>query len=118
MRNIFSLGLLGALLLSPLCGCSRPASAESSLTHLEQSFPAATANPELQLAIAASTARDFATGVVALGNVKKTPGLTPQQLMAVEQAQQAMTADLIRRADGGDAAARAELARIEQSRSQ
>ena len=38
--------------------------------------------------------------------------------MAVEQAQQAMTADLIRRADGGDAAARAELARIEQSRSQ
>lgn len=46
------------------------------------------------------------------------PDLSTKQLMGVEQTHQALIAELVRRADAGDARACVELSRIEPSRSQ
>lgn len=99
-------------------GCSRPPSVDTTVTRLEHAIPQAQDNPELQLAIKAAKNQDYATGVTALQNAKKTPGLSPEQLMNVEQASQAMTAELLRRASEGDVRAKADLDRIERTRSQ
>ena len=58
------------------------------------------------------------SGVVALSNAKQVPGLSAEQLLAVEEASRSITTELARRADSGDAAARADLQRIERTRSQ
>ena len=46
------------------------------------------------------------------------PGLTADQLQTVEQASQSLTKELLRRAEAGDARAKADLELIERSRSQ
>jgi len=56
--------------------------------------------------------------VIAMQAAKTTPGLTAAQLATLEEAAQSITADLARRADAGDAKAKAQLEAIERSRSQ
>ncbi len=106
------------ILLGTLTGCGRKAEVESSITQLESAFPNRITNVVLQISIAAARNQDYVAGVVGLAHVKSLPGMTAEQLMAVEQASLAITQDLTRRADAGDAKARADLQQIEQTRSQ
>jgi hypothetical protein len=85
---------------------------------LEKSLGKATENPAVQLAIAAAKTNDLGVGVVALQEAKRAPGLTAEQLQSVEQTSQAIIQELLRRADAGDARAKADLQLIERSRSQ
>jgi hypothetical protein len=101
-----------------IAGCSRSPTVDTTVTQLEHALPVTQDNLDLQLAIKAAKDKDYATGVTALQNVKKSPGLTAEQLMSVEQASQAMTAELVRRASEGDPRAKADLDRIERTRSQ
>ncbi len=110
--------LAGLLVLGALSGCGQKTKVEVSVSQLEKAFPDGNANPSLQIAIAATRNHDFVSGVVALSSAKQVPGLTAEQLMAVEQASRSITTELARRADSGDAAARADLQRIERTRSQ
>jgi hypothetical protein len=71
-----------------------------------------------QLALAAAGTNEFGQGVVALQEAKNVPGLTAEQLQTVEQAAQALTRELVRRAESGDARAKADLELIERFRSQ
>ncbi len=107
------------LLIGALCGCtnSEP-TPEAGLQELQSAFPETSGNPALALALAAARTNDLGVGVVALQDVKRTEGLSAQQLQSVEQASQALTAELLRRAAAGDARARADLELIERSRSQ
>ena len=56
--------------------------------------------------------------MVALQEAKNVPGLSAEQLQTVEQAAQALTRELVRRAESGDARAKADLELIERFRSQ
>ena len=64
------------------------------------------------------SADDYAGSVIALQTAQKGRGVNAEQLMAIERAKQAMTASLVDRAARGDEKAKAELARIERTRSQ
>jgi len=110
--------IFSVLLYGLVTSCGSKPEVESSVQQLEKAFPNGSANPDLQLAIAAARNSDYVAGVVALSNAKKLPGLSAEQLMAVERANQSITAELTRRADRGDVKARADLLRIEQTRSQ
>ena len=72
----------------------------------------------MQAALVAVRTNDYVAGVIALQNAQQSPGVTAQQLMAVEKAKQALTAELLARADRGDPQAKAALAAIEKTRSQ
>jgi hypothetical protein len=100
------------------CGCGKNPTAADGITTLQQTFPDAAATPAIQLAVAAVATNDLGQGVVALQSVKLQPGLTAEQLQSIEQASQALTRELLRRAEAGDARARADLELIERSRSQ
>ena len=113
-----SLAFVGLSLPGILSGCGKQAGVESTVTQLEKAFQNSNTNADLQLAIAATKNQDFVTGIVALHHAKSIPGLTAEQLMAVEQANQSITTELTRRADAGDPQARADLQRIERTRSQ
>ncbi len=99
-------------------GCRREPTPADDLTRLQQAFPDTLATPAIQLAIAAVQTNDLGQGVVALQQAKETPGLSAEQLQSVEQASQALTRELLRRAEAGDARAKADLELIERSRSQ
>jgi hypothetical protein len=128
----------GAVLLA-LDGCSKKADVKSQLSELERTFqdssaaaPSAGERPlvdqtgsapadasdYVNLALSAVRTNDFAEGVIALQTAQRMPMLTAEQHRAVYQAMQAMTADLVARADKGDAKAKADLATIERTRSQ
>lgn len=110
---------LPALVLAAvLAGCGRTPTAGEGAARLRQAFPDGGNSDAVRLAIAATQSNDFAAGVIALQAAKASPGLTASQLSAMEQAAQAITSDLTRRADAGDPKARAELEAIERSRSQ
>jgi len=70
------------------------------------------------MALAAVQTNDLGQGVVALEAAKLQEGLTVEQLQSVEAAKQALTQELLNRADSGDARAKAELELIERTRSQ
>ena len=70
------------------------------------------------VALNAITTDDYAVALMALQNAKRMPGMTVDQLMAVQNAMQAMTSELLARADKGDPKAQAALAAVERSRSQ
>ncbi len=107
------------LLIGALCGCTQSEpTPEAGLQELQTAFPGTAGNPALELAIAAARTNDLGVGVVALQDVKRTEGLSAQQLQSVEQASQALTAELLRRAAAGDPRAKADLELIERSRSQ
>ena len=127
---------LAALLM--VAGCSKKADVKGQASELEKAFPAAApapaapvetpaataqapaseANAYVKAALSAVQANDYAGGVIALQKVQRMPGVTYQQLVAVERTKQAMTSDLVNRADRGDAKAKADLAAIEKSLSQ
>ena len=124
------------ILVAP--GCGKKADVKQNVSGLEKAFPAATApvpaqqsdpapaavpaaseaNTYVNLALTSVRTNDYAGGVIALQKVERMPGVTAQQLMAIESAKQALTADLVARADRGDPKAKAELAAIEKTRSQ
>jgi hypothetical protein len=109
---------LAAGLLTLAAGCSKEPTAAQGVADLEKSLGKATENPAVQLAIAAAKTNDLGVGVVALQEAKRAPGLTAEQLQSVEQTSQAIIQELLRRADAGDARAKADLQLIERSRSQ
>lgn len=109
---------LAAGLLALAAGCSKEPTAAQGVSDLEKSLGKATENPAVQLAIAAAKTNDLGVGVVALQEAKRAPGLTAEQLQSVEQTSQAIIQELLRRADAGDARAKADLQLIERSRSQ
>jgi hypothetical protein len=118
------LALVGAALLI-LSGCGKKADVQNQVVELEKAFPTAApgapasgANAYVAFALAAARTNNYAAAIIALQAVPRTPGATPQQLMAVEKVRQAMTADLVARAAKGDAPAQAALAAIEKTRSQ
>ena len=126
---------LSAAVLLALSACGRKADAKTQVSELKRVFetaqppvqterPAsdqallAEANAYVSLAFSAVRTNDYAGGVIALQAVQRMPGITSQQLMAVQGAMQAMTAELLVRASKGDAKARSDLAAIERTRSQ
>lgn len=107
------------LLLTIAVGCHKEPTPGEGVVQLEKTFPnGASENEAVRIAIAAAKTNDYAVGVVALQEAKRVPGLTADQLISVEQAAQAMTAELTRRADAGDAQAKASLEAIARTRSQ
>ncbi len=110
--------LLAAMLVSGLAGCHREATATEGATGLKRAFPDDGGPDAVRIGVAAMQSNDLAAGVIALQAAKNAPGLTAEQLAAIEQASQAATADLTRKADAGDANAKAQLEAIERSRSQ
>ena len=118
-----------------LAGCKKKVDVKSQTSELEKAFPQAAAavpapietaplqaqpdpNAYVKAAISAVSADDYAGSVIALQTAQKGRGVNAEQLMAIERAKQAMTASLVDRAARGDAKAKAELARIERTRSQ
>lgn len=133
-----SLSWLPAVLLALFIGaCSKKVDVNSSASELEKAFqapaaPAAgqaanagaapTAPAEAQelvkTALTAARADDYAGGVIALQAAQRKPGVSADQLMAVQRTKQAMTAALVNRAANGDQNALAQLKAIERTRSQ
>jgi hypothetical protein len=124
--------LTGVLLV--LLGCKEKVDVKSQTSELEKAFPQAAAatpapieaapaqvpdaNAYVKAALSAVSADDYAGSVIALQTAQKARGVNAEQLMAIERAKQAMTASLVERAARGDERAKAELARIERTRSQ
>lgn len=117
--------------------CSKKADLKSSASELEKAFQASAApvagqaapavsaqtSPNeaqdlVKTALAAARADDYAGGVMALQTARSKPGLSAEQLMAVQRTLQAMTTDLATRAANGDQKALAQLKAIERTRSQ
>ena len=125
-----------------LTGCGRKPNVTAQLTELEKAFPAAATSPApavpaetqplaaspsaaaadpntfVKAALWAVRSNDYGGSVIALEAVQRMPGVTPAQMMAAENAKQALTAELVARAANGDAQAKAQLAAIERTRSQ
>lgn len=108
----------GLLFLFFLSACSKPVDVPLQAARLEKAFATVNSNSYVNLAISAVRSNNYAGGVVALQSAKGIPGMSPDQLMAVQQTLEAITADLVKRAAGGDPRAREDLAAIERSRSQ
>jgi hypothetical protein len=119
--------------------CSKKADVQTSVSELEKAFPtvAASAQPQpstptaapaqppqtdaealVKNALAAARANDYASGVIALQTAQTKPGITADQVAAVQRTKQAMIAELQRRAVNGDQQALAQLRAIEKTRSQ
>lgn len=115
--------------------CRQEADVKSSAAELEKAFQApaapgqadpaaamsaapADAQNLVQAAVAAVRADDYASGVAALETAQRKPGVSAEQVMAVQRTLQAMTADLVTRAANGDQKALAQLKAIERTRSQ
>ena len=109
--------ILGAALLL-LSGCGRKLDVQVQADELEKAFQSDPSSSYVSLAISAARTNDYAVSVIALENARRVPGMTAEQLMAVQRTLESITADLVARADRGDARAQAELAAIEKSRSQ
>lgn len=115
MRSCFPILLM---LLLGANGCGKQPDAKAEAAQLEKTFATANTNPLVLRATAAIREGDYAAGVIALEAVKQTPGMSAEQLMAVQRASLSVTEDLTARAARGDAKAQAALAAIERSRSQ
>ncbi|MEO8427086.1 MAG: hypothetical protein ABI651_08240 [Verrucomicrobiota bacterium] len=137
-RLLWLLVLCGSIVVS-LNGCSKKAAVKSHVSELERVFqdtgpaaatpheqPAAdtTANAPsdakvyVNLALSAVQSNDYAGGVILLQQAQLAPKITAEQHRAVYETMQAMTADLVARAEKGDAQAKAQLSAIERTRSQ
>jgi hypothetical protein len=137
MRTSGRLLLFSAALVLTVASCSKQPDVKASVSELEKAFPttpAATpaqpqpaapaavpqdnANDLVRSALTAARANDYASGVIALQAAQTKPGVTADQVMAVQRAKQAMVAELQRRAVNGDPQALAQLKAIERTRSQ
>ena len=83
---------------------------------MQKAFSAS--NQFVEVAVSAIRTNDHPAAVMALENARAVPGLTAEQLMALQRTKEAITADLVRRAEAGDTKAQADLAVLERSRSQ
>ena len=114
-----SAALAAFTLLALGTGCrDKGPSAQEGVVQLEKAFPRAAENDVVCVAIAAAKTNDYETSIVALQTAKSVPGMTANQLATVEATAQALTAELVRRADSGDAKAKAMLEAIARTRSQ
>jgi hypothetical protein len=137
MKTSCRLLLFSAALVLALGACSKKPDVQSSVSELEKAFPSAAApapvqtqptaptpvpqadaNDLVKSALTAARANDYASGVIALQAAQAKPGVTADQVMAVQRAKQAMVAELQRRAINGDQHALAQLKAIERTRSQ
>jgi len=126
--------LCGGLALA-LASCSKKPDVQTTMTDLERAFPTVVAPADAQpttpaavpqadadqlirAALTAARANDYASGVIALQAAQAGPGITAEQVMAVQRAKQAMVAELQRRAVSGDSVALSQLKAIERTRSQ
>lgn len=137
MKTPIHLARVATLLALALGSCSKKADVKSSVSELEKAFPAAATAAPAQVqstptapapaanadalvkdALVAARANDYAGGVIALQAAQAKPGITAEQVMAVQRTKQAMVAELQRRAVNGDQQALAQLRAIEKTRSQ
>jgi len=137
MKTPCRLLLLSAALVLAVGACSKKAAVQSSVNELEKAFPTAAdpaagqpqpvapaamsqanANDLVKTALTAARDNDYASGVIALQAAQQKPGVTADQVMAVQRTKQAMIAELQRRAESGDQRALAQLKAIERTRSQ
>src|SRR5690349_15215684 len=122
-----------ALLVMGLSGCGSKPDVDAAAVKVEKAFaaeaqaasaaaapsPAAPApddaapaaisqvdvNASVKAALAAVHSKEYGEGVIAVQKVQRMPGVTAQQLMALERARQAMSQTLQERAEQGDAKA-------------
>lgn len=120
-----------AALLVTLAGCGeKPEDIQRQTAELEKAFPGlAAAAPArsgrpgatvdasayVKAALSASRSNDYGTAVIMLQKAAESPGVTPEQVMAIQTARKAWVADLMTRAAQGDEKAKAALAAIEAS---
>src|SRR5437764_14779359 len=109
--------LVSAVLALLTLACGKKTEIKSSLSELEKAFPAAAApapgpppaqadaNDLINRAMAAARSNDYAGGVIALQAATVKPGVTADQVLAIQEAKQAMVGELHRRAARGDQAA-------------
>jgi hypothetical protein len=117
--------------LLALSGCHRQkAQAEAHAASLERVFPGlatADARPELspadggprayvRAAIQAERQDDLAAAAILLNRAVRSPGMTPKQLEAVQEARNAWVQELAARAERGDERAKAGLAALNNAR--
>lgn len=118
LRPVGQLAVL-VLIATSVPACQREPNVKDGLGQLQQAFPdPASVPPAVQLALDAARTNELGQGVVALQNAKAVPGLSADQLQTMEQASQSLTRELLRRAESGDARAKADLELIERFRSQ
>ena len=104
--------------------CGKGPNVPARIDQLDSAFSASSggetneARSFIDAALSAAKEKDYAASVIALEAAQQTKGVTAGQLQAVAEAKQALTQDLVERADRGDAAAKAALATIERTRSQ
>jgi hypothetical protein len=104
------------VVLLALNACDKKPDPTGEAVQLRQAFP--DTNQLVAAALSAIRSNDYPAAVLALENARGIPGVTADQLMALQRAKQAMTADLVNRAEQGDKKARADLAILERARSQ
>nr|WP_321349320.1 hypothetical protein [uncultured Methanoregula sp.] len=112
---------LCAALVFTLSGCGKQAEIKAKTSALERAFAAAAAAEAqvyVKAALAAVRTNDYAAGIIVLDSLVLIPGLTPEQLMAAQNAKQSLLNDLVDRAANGDVKARAMLDAREKTRSQ
>jgi hypothetical protein len=120
-RILTTLLALSTALVFTWSGCGKKAEIKAKTSALELAFPAtapADARALAQAALAAIRTNDYAGGIMALDSLALTSGLTPEQLIAVQNAKESLMNDVVDRAANGDAKAKAVLDAREKTRSQ
>jgi hypothetical protein len=133
MKQTAVLWPLIAVVLLAWSGCAKKSDVQAQTDALEKAFPGLAAAvaarnqavgqaaPEdakacVVAAMSAASRRDFAVGVIMLSKAVRTPGLSPEQIMAVQEVKRAWVIDLTNRAAKGEESAKAALAVIEDAR--
>jgi hypothetical protein len=115
-------------------GCTSKSGVDASMVQLEKAFPAISApdraeqpgpgqatlddaNARIRSVLAAVHSNDFAAAVLVLQVTARSPGMTAEQFMAVDQARKALITDLLNRAERKDTNAQAALQFLDQARS-
>ena len=118
----------GAAIIVALGGChKKAANIQLQSAELEKAFPGlASAAPArtdqrtargdpralVAAALSASRSNDYVAAVIMLQRAVESPGVTPQQVMALQVARKAWVNDLMTRAARGDDSAKAALAAL------
>lgn len=101
----------------PTDAAPAPAAAEPAAPEPPSGTPAE-AKTYVNYALMAARTNDYASAVIALQEAQRLPMKSTAQHQAVYETMQAMTSDLVARAERGDQQAKAQLAAIERTRSQ
>jgi hypothetical protein len=99
-----------------MAACSKTTGPAAESLQLQKVF--SSSNQFVEAAVSAIRTNDYSAAVIALESARAVPGPNADQLMALQRTKESMTSDLVRRAEGGDAKAQADLALLERSRSQ